>query len=144
MFNREKLVEVMKNKGVSMYRLWKLSGVSQSTISDMINKKGKNPTTKTLQRIADALDVSINDLFDENESENKGDFKPTLSVKEQEKLDKQAEELVDELTISLSQNKDHLSDRDYEVLRASLKGALQAMTLRNKEKYTPKKYKNKN
>lgn len=62
------LIKIMEDKNITMYRLWKLSGVSQSTISDMINKSDKNPTTKTLQRIADALGVSVNDFFDKDES----------------------------------------------------------------------------
>jgi transcriptional regulator with XRE-family HTH domain len=70
MFNRIRLIEIMDQKGISAYKLWKLSGVSQSTISDILNKEDKNPTTKTLQKIADALKVSIDELFKEDSTEN--------------------------------------------------------------------------
>ncbi|MBV4430719.1 helix-turn-helix transcriptional regulator [Clostridium tyrobutyricum] len=143
MFYRDKIIKLLEEKGWSKYKLAKEASIPQSSLHDILSGKIKNPTVDRVKAIADALEITVDELLDENEDKNKEDFKPTLSVKEQEKLDKQAEELVNELTLSLSQNKDHLSDRDYEVLRASMKGALQAMTLRNKEKYTPKKYRNK-
>lgn len=63
MFNKERLIKIMEEKDISAYKLWKLSGVSQSTISDILNKDDKNPTAKTLQKIADALGVSIDEFF---------------------------------------------------------------------------------
>lgn len=64
MFNKNKLVKALENKKWSAYKLWKVSGVSQSVISDIINGKVKNPTVKTLSKIADALGVSVNEFFD--------------------------------------------------------------------------------
>ncbi|MCT8978271.1 helix-turn-helix transcriptional regulator [Clostridium sp. CX1] len=68
MFNRRKLIEIMEEKSITAYKLWKVSGVAQSTISDILNKENKNPTTKTLQKIADALGVSIDEFFKEDDS----------------------------------------------------------------------------
>lgn len=72
MFNRRKLIEVMDKKNFSAYKLWKSSGVAQSTISNILNNDNINPTTNTLGKIADALGVSVNEFFDdENPDENK-------------------------------------------------------------------------
>lgn len=67
MFNKDKITNILKEKSMTPYRLWKLSGVAQSTISDILNGKKQNPTTKTLQKIANALDCSIDEFFDDNE-----------------------------------------------------------------------------
>lgn len=70
MFNRRKLIEIMDKKNFSAYKLWKKSGVAQSTISNILNNDNINPTTNTLSKLADALGVSVNDFFD-NENEEK-------------------------------------------------------------------------
>lgn len=48
---------------------------------------------------------------------------------------------MNDLSLSLSQNKDELNEEDYSILQASISTALQTIKLKNKEKYTPKKYK---
>lgn len=70
MFNKERLIEIMEEKDISAYKLWKLSGVAQSTISDILNKDDKNPTAKTLQKIADALGVSVDEFFKSDNDKN--------------------------------------------------------------------------
>ncbi|RXI52638.1 helix-turn-helix domain-containing protein [Clostridium tetani] len=73
MFNKNKLVKALENKKWSAYKLWKVSGVSQSVISDIINGKVKNPTVKTLSKIADALGVSVNEFFDGEDTTSEED-----------------------------------------------------------------------
>lgn len=144
MFNRKRLIEIMESKNITAYKLWKLSNVAQSTISDILNKDEKNPTARTLEKIADALGVSVNEFFKEDNKDNevyKIKYNENLCVKEQEALEKEARELLDNLTISLSQSKDYLEEEDYKILEASINSALQTIKLKNKEKYTPKKYK---
>ncbi|AWZ48425.1 XRE family transcriptional regulator [Clostridiaceae bacterium 14S0207] len=81
MFNKNKLISILENKRWSAYKLWKSSGVSQSVISDIINGKVKNPTVKTLSKLAQALDVSVNDFFDsDNSTEEKTDIKEDLPI----------------------------------------------------------------
>lgn len=65
MFNKDKITKILKEKSITPYRLWKISGVAQSTISDILNGKKQNPTTKTLQKIANALNCSVDEFFDD-------------------------------------------------------------------------------
>jgi transcriptional regulator with XRE-family HTH domain len=149
----DKIKQLRRNKNLTQKELADKLDIAQSTVG-MIERNERGASNELLIKISHFFDVSLDYLLDdkidnnlntENKSDNNNaEFSPKLSVKEQEKLDKQAEELINELTISLSQNKDHLTDKDYDVLLASMKGALQAMTIRNKKKYTPKKYRNKN
>lgn len=52
----------LENK-LTLAKLSELSGVGQSTINDIENGKAKNPKTDTLTKLANALDVSINELL---------------------------------------------------------------------------------
>lgn len=150
---------------ISINKLSKISGVSLGYLSDLENNK-MNPTMEKLQQIATALNVTVDEFFKENDNskiyspdeneqlsniegqlthieEQFKNTKPTLSIKEQEKLDKEAQEVLDNFAVSLSQNKDYLEDKDYDILAASIRGALEAIKLKNKEKYTTEKNKNK-
>ncbi|WP_333594330.1 helix-turn-helix transcriptional regulator [Anaerospora hongkongensis] len=60
----DKIKALLNSKGWTPYKLHKVSGVSQSTISDILNNK-KSPSGKTLQKFCAALGVSMSE-FDEN------------------------------------------------------------------------------
>ncbi len=59
-----KLWEIRTEKGLSLEELSAISGVSSTHLNDIENNK-KSPTLHTLEKIAKALDVKINDLFSE-------------------------------------------------------------------------------
>lgn len=52
----------LENK-LTLAKLSELSRVGQSTINDIENGKAKNPKTDTLTKLANALDVSVNELL---------------------------------------------------------------------------------
>lgn len=57
----------VKNKLNDRYRYFirTESGLSQSTISDLLNGKTKNPQVRTLLKIANSIEVPIEKLFEE-------------------------------------------------------------------------------
>lgn len=57
-----RLKEIRKTRGLSRYRLAKLSGVNDSTIQMIENNADANPTFKIMCKLADALEVSLDDL----------------------------------------------------------------------------------
>lgn len=57
-----RIKEICKEKGIYLEELASLIGTSQASISRIITGKG-NPTIDTLERIAKALNVSVNDLM---------------------------------------------------------------------------------
>ncbi len=61
----EKIKEIRSKKGLSTYQLAELTGISQSTISKLENEKRK-VDIETLQKIADALEISIEEFFKED------------------------------------------------------------------------------
>ncbi|WP_394874783.1 helix-turn-helix domain-containing protein [Clostridium neonatale] len=70
MFNRDKLAFELKQKGWSRYKLSKESGVAQTTLRDIFGEKHVTPSTRTLEKIASALEIPISSLFDDENSES--------------------------------------------------------------------------
>ncbi len=62
---RIRLKEVLKEKNISMSKLSRMSDISFSTISRIINDKSYSPTINTLERIAKALNVPLSELYEE-------------------------------------------------------------------------------
>lgn len=58
----ENIRKIRLEKGYSIMKIRELTGLSKSTISDLENDKS-SPTVETLQKIADALGVSVEDFF---------------------------------------------------------------------------------
>lgn len=54
--------EIRERKGLSRYKLSKISGVGESTLQNIENNDNPNPTFKVMCKIADALQVSLDDL----------------------------------------------------------------------------------
>lgn len=55
--------KIRKTKGISLNKLHNLSGVSKSYLSNLENNKTFNPTMFILEKISEALQVDIKDLF---------------------------------------------------------------------------------
>lgn len=71
MFNKEKVLKILNNKGWSKYKLAKTAGIPQSSLHDILSGKIKNPTAERLKSIADALGVSVNEFFTEKDTTSK-------------------------------------------------------------------------
>ncbi|EHK2404566.1 helix-turn-helix domain-containing protein [Clostridium perfringens] len=145
MFNKELIIELLEKKGWSRYRLSKEAHMAQSTLSDILTGKNANPRMDTIQKIASALDVTVDVFFDNdstpNESKENKKREYSLTIKEQEKIDKEAQKILDDMTLSFSKNKDILTEEDYFAIEMALKSSLEAIKIKNKKKFTPKKYK---
>jgi transcriptional regulator with XRE-family HTH domain len=61
----ETIRNIRKSKGYSIMKVKELTGLSKSTISDLENDKS-SPTADTLQKIAIALNVSVDEFFKED------------------------------------------------------------------------------
>ena len=58
-----KIEQLCEKKNISRYRLAQKSGIAQSSISTLLNRKSV-PTIQTLEKICDGLDISIVEFFD--------------------------------------------------------------------------------
>lgn len=54
---------IREDKNISINRLNKLTGISRAYLFDLENNRKFNPTLAMLEKIAEALDVNIKELF---------------------------------------------------------------------------------
>ncbi len=54
--------ELREYRKLSRYKLAQISGVNESTLQMIENSENPNPTFKIMCKIADALEVSLDDL----------------------------------------------------------------------------------
>ena len=59
-----RIVSLCKARGISINKLAEMSGVSQSTIDNLINRKTFSPKIRTLHRIALTFSMTISEFLD--------------------------------------------------------------------------------
>ena len=59
-----RLLNICKERNITVNKLSTLSGISHSTIQDLVTGKSKNVKLKTLHKIAVGLDITISELLD--------------------------------------------------------------------------------
>ena len=74
----KKLDKLRKEKGLSIFKLTELAGLSENTIYNWYNK-GSKPTIEALKAVCDVLNVSLSYFFSETISES-------ISAQEEEML----------------------------------------------------------
>lgn len=60
--NTRKIKDLMKEKNMSIYRLSKETGISDSLLGKILNGKIENPRIQTVKQIAKALNVTIDEI----------------------------------------------------------------------------------
>lgn len=59
-----RLSNLCRERNITINRLATLSGITQSTIANLMSGKTKNPKLKTLHKLAVGLDMTVSDLLD--------------------------------------------------------------------------------
>ena len=84
----ERINELRKNRGWSIYKLAEESGITQSTLANMFTRKS-NPSIPTLIQLCEAFGITLSQFFDDKELEYSDDELMLLSnykkLKEKEK-----------------------------------------------------------
>ena len=60
----QRFIELCTERGITVNKLATLSGVTQSTVNDIVNHKAKNIGIVTIKKLCDGLDITITDFFD--------------------------------------------------------------------------------
>ena len=60
----KRLVSICKERNLTINKLATLSGITQSTVQDLITGRTKNPKLKTLHKIAIGLNMTVSELLD--------------------------------------------------------------------------------
>lgn len=59
-----RIVKVCNEKNITLNKLATQSGLRQSTLDNIVKGNTKNPTLRTLHRIAVGLDITVSTLLD--------------------------------------------------------------------------------
>ncbi|MGP1598526.1 helix-turn-helix domain-containing protein [Peptoanaerobacter stomatis] len=127
--------EVMKEKNINQSELSRKTGITQSTISDWVRGKYL-PRQDKIDVLAKALDVQPAYLmgFIDNEpySLNRRDIK---------EIDEYMEQVERDLTnASMMFDGEPMDEESLQLVLNSMRVGIEMAKKRNKEKYTPKKY----
>ena len=60
----KRLLDLCAEKDISINKLATLSGITQSTVDNIIKGKTKNPKLKTLHKLAIGLGMTVSELLD--------------------------------------------------------------------------------
>lgn len=129
----EKIRALARQRDLSLPQLEQKLGLGNGTISRWRNS---SPNTEKLQKIADYFNVSMDYLLGRDQY---------LTHKDEKDIAKDLDSIMEKLTSGengpASYNGEELSPEAAELFRDELEIALKRLKLINKEKYTPKKYK---
>lgn len=119
-----------------MKQLGEVLDLAESTISQYETGK-RQMDNETLLKLGEYFDVSVGYILGAEER-----ITPVLTAKDERDIAKTLETLMTQLDSSgdLMFDGDPISDEARESIRAAMKLGLEAAKIKNKEKFTPKKY----
>lgn len=65
-----RILTLCNQRGITPNKLSTISGITQSTINNILNTGSKNPTVSTIKKICDGLDISLAEFFDDESFTN--------------------------------------------------------------------------
>lgn len=60
---RLRILELCRNRGITVNKLATMSGVTQSTLNNIISGRNNSATVSTIKKICDGLEISIEEFF---------------------------------------------------------------------------------
>lgn len=61
---RERILELCRERDITVNRLCTLSGVTQSTVNNLVSGRNRSVTISTIKKLCDRLDITIQAYFD--------------------------------------------------------------------------------
>lgn len=58
-----RILELCDEYEISINKLCNISGVTQSTVNNIINRRNKSVTISTIKKLCDGLDITVGDFF---------------------------------------------------------------------------------
>ncbi|MCI6278095.1 MAG: helix-turn-helix domain-containing protein [Clostridium sp.] len=119
-------------------------GVSQSTIG-MIEGNNQGASNDTLLKLAKALNTTVDYLLSDDDKVKDIINFQELNEKDKKSITKDLKVLMDEFREGTDgtayYNGQELAEEDLDLIESAMKIALEQIKIKNKEKYTPNKYK---
>ena len=61
---RQRLLELCAQRGITVNRLATRSGVTQSTVNNIVSGRNHSATVATIKKLCDGLDITLREFFD--------------------------------------------------------------------------------
>lgn len=61
---RERIAERCEEKHITINKLANISGITQSTLNNIMSGRNNSTTISTIQKICDGLEITVTDFFD--------------------------------------------------------------------------------
>lgn len=135
-----KFVQLCEKKGVSPSRAAIDAGISKSLVSKWKANCTQEPSVEVVRKLAAYFEVPIGELYGDIQQQKENP--PALTAKDKRDIAKDLEAMLSQLTSGddLMFDGDPMSDEAKESIAAAMKLGLEAAKLKNKERFTPKKY----
>ena len=132
--------QLLQKYGVSTYRVSKDTGIAQSVFSSWKNGIS-TPKQDKMKKIADYFGVTVDYLMTGVEEPKKNE--PSLTPKDQKDIEKILEQTKEQLMNQegLMFDGDPASPEAIDSILSAMQIGMELAKKKNKEKYTPKKYK---
>ena len=148
-----RIKEALKIRDMKQSELSKLTGISKGALSSYISGTYE-PKQRNIYKIAEALNVNEAWLMgydvpmerkEKNIIETKSTFNPNVITKKDEKsIQKDLKQIMDDFKNGQDgpafYNGVELGDEELELIEQAMELALRSAKIKNKAKYTPKKY----
>lgn len=59
----KRILELCKERDITLNKLATVSGITQSTLNNIVSGRNKSPTVSTVKKICDGLEITIVDFF---------------------------------------------------------------------------------
>lgn len=59
-----RILELCKKRDLSVNKLCTISGVTQSTVNNIVSGRNKSATMATIKKLCDGLEIEVPDFFD--------------------------------------------------------------------------------
>ena len=70
MATKLRIINLCKDRNITINKLSILCGVTQSTFNSILNRENNTITLSTIKKICDGLDITIKEFFDSEEFDN--------------------------------------------------------------------------
>ena len=60
---KERILELCREQSISVNKLCTMSGVTQSTVNNIINNRNNSTTISTIKKLCDGLNITVEEFF---------------------------------------------------------------------------------
>lgn len=137
-----RIEQLLQQNNITAYKLSKETGISTGLLSQW-KKRMQEPSRDKLIKIAEYFGVSVDYLLT-GEEPTKTEKAPTLNKKDERDIARDLEAFINDMDSGdLMFDGDPMTPEAKESIIAAMKLGLEAAKVKNKDRFTPKKFKNK-